>query len=206
MKVRLKPAFRSRLLATGVSVVAFVAIVSGFVQESQDLAPEKSVKLAGANDPLPPEVLVTQKPIPTVTPESTPIASVSPSAASSPSPSVSSSAVSSPSPVTSTSPTAKPAKSASSNAIAPSPSATQKPVAKPTVAAAPSVNPSPTTGSGVAPATPATPAKTAAPEVVETAPEPAETVYTCMSPGGNMREPVEGRCLTKWGYVLTQIQ
>lgn len=191
MKVRLKPAFRSRLLATGVSLVAFVAIVSGFVQESQDLAPEQSVKLAGANDPLPPEVLVTQTPIPTVNPESTPIASISPSAASSPSP------------VTSTSPTAKPAKTASSNAIAPSPSATQKPVAKPTLAAAPSVNPSPPTGSGVAPATPATPVS---PEVNETVPEQDVVVYTCKSPGGNTREPIGNSCPSKWGYVLTQVQ
>jgi hypothetical protein len=187
MKVRLKPAFRSRLLATGVSYVAFVAIVSGFVEESQDLAPELSVKHAGANDPLPPEVLVTQKPIPTVTPESTPTASVSPTGASSPSP------------VTSTSPTAKPTKSASSDVIAPSPSATPKPSVKPTVAAAPSVNPSPSSVAGVAPATPVSP------EVIQTVPEPATTVYTCMSPGGNMREPVGNSCISKWGYVLTQV-
>jgi len=189
MKVRLKPAFRSRLLATGVSFVAFVAIVSGFAQEWQDLVPEESVNLVGANDPLLPEVLVTQTPIPTVAPESTASPDVGPSAASSPSP------------VSSTSPTAKPTKSGSPNTFAPSPSATRRPTAKPTVTAAPSVNPSPTSAYGVAPATPA---KTAAPEVVETAPEQDAVVYTCISPGGTERDLVAGRCLTKWGYVLTQ--
>jgi hypothetical protein len=188
MKLRLKPAFRSRLLATGVSVVAFVAIVSGFVQEWQDFAPEQSVKLAGANDPLPPEILVTQKPIPAVTPESTPTASVSPTDASSPSP------------VTGTSPTAKPTKSASSNAIAPSPSATPKPTVKPTSDAVPSVNPSPSSVSGVAPAAPVVP------EAIETAPEQDVVVYTCISPKKDTRDPVEGRCMTRWGYVLTQVQ
>ena len=160
--MRFKPALRSRMLATGVSLTAFVAIVSGFIQESQEFAPEQSVKLAGAGMPLPPEVLITAKPIATVEPESTP------------------SATASTSPTASKSPSSKPTKSASPNAIAQSPSSV----------------------SGVAPATPALPAS---PEVIETVPQPAAVITTCMSPGGNTREPSGFSCPSKWGYVLTQV-
>jgi len=188
MKVRLKPAFRSRLLATGVSLVAFGAMVSGFIQESQDLVPEQSVKLAGANDPLPPEVLVTQKPIPVAEPT--------------PSPTGSPTVASRPSPATSVSPSAKPTKSPSPNISTPSPAGSQRPSSQPSSSALPLVNPSPNSIEGVAPATPALPVPQ---EVNESLPS-SSGVYTCMSAGGNTREPTDSLgCPGRWGYVLTQI-
>lgn len=188
MKVRLKPAFRSRLLATGLSLATFVAIVSGFIQESASAAPELSVKSTGTDAPLSPEVLVTQNPAPTVEPTPTTTASASPT--------------SSPAPTSSAAPSAKPKSSASANAIEPSPTATQRPSAQPTKSAAPTVNPSPSSLEGVAPATPVTPVT---PEVSSTIPEPTTAIFTCMSPGGNTRDPSGSSCPTKWGYVLTQV-
>ena len=182
MKVQLKPAFRSRLLATGVSLATFVAIVSGFIQESASAAPELSVKSTGTDAPLSPEVLVTQNPAPTV--ESTPTTTASAS------------------PTSSTAPSAKPKPSASANAIEPSPTATQRPSAQPTESAAPTINPSPSSLEGVIPATPVTPVT---PEVASTIPEPTTAIFTCMSPGGNTRDPSGSSCPTKWGYVLTQV-
>ena len=192
MKVRLKPAFRSRLLATGVSLATFVAIVSGFIQESASAAPELSVKSTGADAPLSPEVLVTQNPAPTV--ESTPTSSPAPTSSSAP--------TASPAPTSSAAPSAKPKSSASANAIEPSPTATQRPSAQPTKSAAPTVNPSPSSLEGVAPATPVTPVT---PELASTIPEPTTAIFTCMSPGGNTRDPSGSSCPTKWGYVLTQV-
>lgn len=182
MKVRLKPAFRSRLLATGVSLATFVAIVSGFVQESASAAPELSVKSTGTDAPLSPEVLVTQKPAPTVEPTLTTTASASPTSSAAPS--------------------AKPKSSASANVIEPSPTAIQQPSAEPTKSAAPTINPSPSSLDGVAPATPVTPVT---PEVASTIPEPTTAIFTCMSPGGNTRDPYGDSCPSKWGYVLTQV-
>lgn len=127
MKMRFKPALRSRLLATGVSLTAFVAIVSGFIQESQNFAPDQSVKLSGTNMALPPQVLVTQKPIIPVDSASTPPQATSTSA--SPRPSSSST----------------------------SPSTITVPSATPTNSAAPVVNPSPNFTNGVEPASPAIP-------------------------------------------------
>lgn len=176
MKVSLKPAFRSRLLATGVSLATFAAIVTGFIQESASAAPELSVKSTGTDAPLSPQVLVTQKPATTVESAPTTTASASPSV--------------------------KPKVSESANAIEPSPTATQRPSAQPTRSAAPTVNPSPSSLQGVAPATPVVPVT---PEVDLNIPEPSAVVYTCMSPGGNTREPSEGNCPSKWGYVLTQV-
>lgn len=200
MKVRLKPAFRSRLLATGLSLATFVAIVSGFIQESASAAPELSVKSTGTDAPLSPEVLVTQNPAPTV--ESTPTTTASASPTSSPAPTSSAAPTASPVPTTSTAPSAKPKSSASANAIEPSPTATQRPSAQPTKSAAPTVNPSPSSLEGVAPATPVTPVT---PEVAATIPEPTTAIFTCMSPGGNTRDPSGSSCPTKWGYVLTQV-
>ena len=194
MKVRLKPAFRSRLLATGVSLATFVAIVSGFIQESASAAPELSVKSTGTDAPLSPEVLVTQNPAPTQEPVPTTTTSASPT--SSPAPTASSA------PTSSAAPSAKPKSSASTNAIEPSPTATQRPSAQPTKFAVPTINPSPSSLQGVAPATPVVPAT---PEVAPTIPEPTTAVFTCMSPGGNTRDPSGSSCPTKWGYVLTQV-
>ena len=182
MKVRLKPAFRSRLLVTGVSLATFVAIVTGFIQESASAAPELSVKSTGTDAPLSPQVLVTQKPAPTV--ESAPTTTASAS------------------PTSSAAPNVKPKVSPSANAIEPSPTATQRPSAQPTKSATPTVNPSPSSLQGVAPATPVVPVT---PEVDLNIPEPSAVVYTCMSPGGNTRDPSGGNCPSKWGYVLTQV-
>ncbi len=161
-------------MATGVSAAAFVTMVSGFISESQDLSPDKSVKFAGENLPLAPEVLVTQNPI-SVT--ESPVAQL-PTLGSSPSsaPSVDDDA----SLATNTQPSASPTKSA-----------------------APVVNPSPTLTSGVQPASPSIPVS---PDVENVAPEEPVLVYTCMSPGGNTREPGgTPSCPTKWGYVLTLV-
>lgn len=127
MKMRFKPALRIRLLATGVSLTAFVAIVLGFIQESQNFAPDQSVKLSGTNMALPPQVLVTQEPIIPVDTASTPPQATSTSA--SPRPSSSST----------------------------SPSTITVPSAMPTNSAAPVVNPSPNFTNGVEPASPAIP-------------------------------------------------
>lgn len=194
MKVRLKPAFRSRLLATGVSLATFVAIVSGFIQESASAAPELSVKSTGPDTSLSPEVPVTQNPGPAVEPTLTTTASASPT--SSPA------TTASPAPTSSAAPSAKPKSSASANAIEPSPTATQRPSAQPSKSAAPTINPSPSSLDGVAPATPVTPVT---PEVASTIPEPTTAIFTCMSPGGNTRDPSGSSCPTKWGYVLTQV-
>lgn len=194
MKVRLKPAFRSRLLATGVSLATFVAIVSGFIQESASAAPELSVKSTGTDAPLSPEVLVTQNPAPTVEP--TPPTTTSASPASSPA------TTASPAPTISAAPSAKPKSSASANVIEPSPTAIQQPSAEPTKSAAPTINPSPSSLDGVAPAAPVTPVT---PEVASTIPEPTTAIFTCMSPGGNTRDPYGDSCPSKWGYVLTQV-
>lgn len=174
MKLRVKPALRSRLLATGVSLAAFVTMVSGFILESRDLSPDKSVKLAGENMPLAPEVLVTQNPIsmtespvtefPTSDSSATPIPSVGVNA---------------------------------------SPATNTEPGANPTKSAAPVVYPSPTFTNGVQPASPSVPVS---PDVNEVTPEEPVLVYTCMSPGGNTREPTgTPSCPTKWGYVLTLV-
>jgi hypothetical protein len=149
-------------------------MVSGFILESQDLSPDKSVKLAGENLPLAPEVLVTQNP--TSTGES-PLAQF-PTPDSSPS-------------------------SAPSGGADASPDTNTQPSASPTKSAAPVVNPSPAFTSGVQPASPSIPVS---PDVENVAPEEPVLVYTCMSPGGNTREPGGSpSCPTKWGYVLTLV-
>lgn len=173
MKLRFKPALRSRLLATGVSVAAFVTMVSGFIIESQAHSPDQSVKLSGENLPLAPEVLFTQNPIPSVDT----VATQSPIASSSPFiPSV---------------------------GVDISPGADTEPSAKPAESVAPVVNPSPSFTSGVQPANPSIPVP---PDVDQGSPEEPVLVYTCMSPGGNTREPIgTPSCPTKWGYVLTLV-
>lgn len=174
MKMRFKPALRSRLLATGVSVAAFVTMVSGFIIESQAHSPDQSVKLSGENLPLAPEVLFTQNPIPSVDTAATQ------------------------SPTTGSSPTSIP-----SAGVDAAPGAGTEPSAKPAESVAPVVNPSPSFTSGVQPANPSIPVP---PDVDQGSPEEPVLVYTCMSPGGNMREPMgTPSCPTKWGYVLTLV-
>ncbi len=181
--MRIKPALGSRLLATGLSICAFAAAVSGFIQESQAISPEQSMKLSGTNSPLSPEVLYTQNPIPEVDPSSIPTAIPLPSA--------------------SKVPTAKPTKTSNPEASASSPNAIRTPSSQAMNSAAPSINPSPSSVEGVAPAIPALPVS---PEVDQSVPQETTVVYTCMSPGGNTREPSDSLgCPGRWGFVLTQV-
>ena len=154
MTIRVKPALRSRLLAAGVSLTSFAAMVLGFIQESQFTPPDLSVKSTGTNNLLSSETQFAKDSNSTLGSESTPSPNSSPSA-------------------------------------------------QPTKTATPSVSPSINPGQSVESATPSTPAS---PDLNETPEEEATVIYTCMSPGGNTREPMgTPSCPGKWGYVLTQV-
>ena len=178
MKIRVKPALRSRLLAAGVSLTSFAAMVLGFMQESQFTPPELSVKSAGTNNLLSSETPFAKDSNSTLGSESTPFPNSSPSA--------------------------QPTKSPNQSAVASSPNSS--PSAQPTKTATPSVSPSIDPRESVEPATPSTPSTPASPDLNETPDEETTVIYTCMSPGGNTREPVgTPSCPGKWGYVLTQV-
>ena len=178
MKIRVKPALRSRLLAAGVSLTSFAAMVLGFMQESQFTPPELSVKSAGTNNLLSSETPFAKDSNSTSGSESTPFPISSPSA--------------------------QPTKSPNQSAVASSPNSS--PSAQPTKTATPSVSPSIDPRESVEPATPSTPSTPASPDLNETPDEETTVIYTCMSPGGNTREPVgTPSCPGKWGYVLTQV-
>jgi hypothetical protein len=199
MKIRVKPALRSRLLAAGVSLTSFAAMVLGFMQESQFTPPELSVKSAGTNNLLSSETPFAKDSNSTLGSESTPFPISSPSAQPTKSPNQSAVA-SSPN----SSPSAQPTKSPNQSAVASSPNSS--PSAQPTKTATPSVSPSIDPRESVEPATPSTPSTPASPDLNETPDEETTVIYTCMSPGGNTREPVgTPSCPGKWGYVLTQV-
>ena len=196
MTIRVKPALRSRLLAAGVSLTSFAAMVLGFIQESQFTPPDLSVKSTGTNNLSSSETQFAKDSNSTLGSESTPSPNSSPSAQPTKSPNQS--AVSS-SP--NSSPSAQPTKSPNQSAVASSPNSS--PSAQPTKTATPSVSPSINPGQSVESATPSTPAS---PDLNETPEEEATVIYTCMSPGGNTREPMgTPSCPGKWGYVLTQV-
>ena len=175
MTIRVKPALRSRLLAAGVSLTSFAAMVLGFIQESQFTPPDLSVKSTGTNNLSSSETQFAKDSNSTLGSESTPSPNSSPSA--------------------------QPTKSPNQSAVASSPNSS--PSAQPTKTATPSVSPSINPGQSVESATPSTPAS---PDLNETPEEEATVIYTCMSPGGNTREPMgTPSCPGKWGYVLTQV-
>ena len=178
MKIRFKPALRSRVLAVSVSLGSFVAIIFGFIKESESTPPELSAKQAGTKKLEPREFISSATPLPT------------------------GESVSIPSPTSSRDPSAQPANSPNPIAINPSPTSSRKP-AQPSNSATPSAKPSVNPTESSEPATPVLPTS---PEVDPTSPQEPSIIYTCISPGGNTREPMGSpSCPGKWGYVLTPV-
>jgi hypothetical protein len=182
MKIRVKPALRSRLLAAGVSLTSFAAMVLGFMQESQFTPPELSVKQVDAEVLVPQETISTKTPLPT------------------------GETVLLPSPTSSQRPSAQPTKSQYPIAVNPSPASSKKPSAQPTKSATPSASPTVDPVDPGESSEPQNPSLPTSPEVEPTLPPEPSIIYTCMSPGGNTREPMgTPSCPSKWGYVLTPL-
>ena len=183
MKIRFKPALRSRVLAVSVSLGSFVAIIFGFIKESESTPPELSAKQAGTKKLEPREFISSATPLPT------------------------GESVSIPSPTSSRDPSAQPTNSSNPVAISPSPASSRKPGAQPTNSVAPSATPSARPSvDPVETSEPETPSLPTSPEVDPTSPQEPSIIYTCISPGGNTREPMGSpSCPGKWGYVLTPV-